>query len=273
MSEEERHNNYIEKNDIIDRNAEKDFLAFFEKYKDEVFYMNQLEVLFEQRYYSWVSSRAIKKLAGKDIIKILGHKEGNFKFVFHKTNRYYKRKVAKIIEVSKEIIKVGVSRDCGDLAELLFENAFLERGFRFIAKHTNEFNGKKWTENDRNMDFILNKDDLNYGFEIKNTFSNIDKDEIDIKIKLCKYIGVIPVFVCRWLPKSYVNDIEKRGSFALFFVSKIFPLNMEESVKRYREYMFEKYGDNRMVCITTKAIPGGIIDRFVKFHEKNKKNM
>lgn len=89
-------------------------LAFFREHKDRVFYMKQLEVIWEKKYYHWITARALGVLDGGEIKSITKKvREGiEPKFFFHRRNRYYKRavdKAARIIRRYSEPRSAGPS--------------------------------------------------------------------------------------------------------------------------------------------------------------------
>lgn len=252
---------------------------FFKKYKNSVFITKQLQVLFESHYFHWVTYRALidlEKEAG--LIKRKAHKLNRIKAEvrFHRSNRYHIRKTRKLLEIVKEYSEKAVSEACGEEANRLFFIALSERHFRYHGKDTNKFKRRKWTQTKHDLDYILERNDIVYGIEIKNTFGYIDREEVEIKIKMCKYLGIDPLFIMRSCPQPYMNQIYKAGGFGLVFETKIFPLVLKPLVKKINDEEYLPYTDDnlvlkkgkvRKICDTPKAIPDGIIDRFEKWHE------
>jgi len=144
----------------VDQCAES-LLAFFREHRDEVFYMKQLEVLWEKKYYHWITARALSLLEGGEIRTVSKKvREGiQPKFFFHRRNRYHKRAI-------------------GSHAENLFLLALLERGAQHQSRNSKEHGGKKWTDSDHDMDFISEIGSLPYGFEVKNTWDYIEREEM-----------------------------------------------------------------------------------------------
>jgi hypothetical protein len=66
--------------------------------------------------------------------------------------------------------------------------------------------------------------------EVKNTLSVIDKKEVDIKIDMCNYLGITPVFAARWL-KPYTKLIDSKGGFSWIFKTQMYPPNYEGLTK------------------------------------------
>lgn len=63
-----------------------------------------------------------------------------------------------------------------------------------------------------------------YRIEIKNTQNYIQRDELQIKLRLYQHLGLVPLFIMRSAPKSYMFDIAvKNKGFGLLFEEQIYP--------------------------------------------------
>jgi hypothetical protein len=231
---------------------------------DKVFYRKQLEVFLEKSFFHWITAQAIKELVEEEFLlqeeRLLYEPAGTkVSFIFSRKNRYYKRKIKKYLEIVKAYSNPSISSACGEQAEILFLNAFYRHGFRLISEDSNEFNGKKWEKTNHNLDFIIEKDNRVYGCEVKNTLAYIEKDELYIKLEICSYLQVHPLFIMRFAPKTYINEIFKNGGYALIFETQIYPLGHEALVTKIRETL-------GLPVICSKAIPEGIMNRFMKWH-------
>ena len=47
---------------------------------------------------------------------------------------------------------------------------------------------------DRNLDRVFERDGIPYGAEIKNTLAYIDRGELHVKLRMCFYLGLRPLF-------------------------------------------------------------------------------
>ena len=65
------------------------------------------------------------------------------------------------------------------------------------SRNTREYQGRVWETSEHNLDFIFERDGIAYGIEVKNTLGYMDREEFLLKIKLCEWLGIKPVFVCR----------------------------------------------------------------------------
>ena len=238
-------------------------IAFFRQHRDEVFYMKQLEVLWEKRYYHWITARALSFLEGGELRTVTKKvREGiQPKFFFHRRNRYYRRAVDKAARIIEQYSEPVISRAIGSHAENLFLLALLERGAEHRSRNSSEYGTKKWAASDHDMDFISEIDSLPYGFEVKNTWDYIEREEMRIKVDLCKYLGITPVFIVRASPKTYIEQVRQAGGFTLVFEAQIYELGMQELAKEVRDGL-------HMPVVASATIPDGIIQRFLKWHRR-----
>ena len=65
---------------------------------------------------------------------------------------------------------------------------------------------------------------------MKNTLPIIEREELDIKLEICDYLGIRPVFAVRWI-KPYIEYIRRRGGFSWVFKTQIYPPGFEELTK------------------------------------------
>lgn len=82
---------------------------------------------------------------------------------------------------------------------------------------------------------------------------------------ICDYLEIKPLFIMRHSPESYNYEIiEKRGGFALIFKSQIYPKGHEGLVDRIKKIL-------ELPADCPNSIPEGIINRFINWHDKQKK--
>jgi hypothetical protein len=235
---------------------------FFKENKKRVFYMKQLEVRFEKKFFHWITARALGELIAEGFLRMvempLSVEGTRVKFLFDPQNRYYKRPIKKSIDVIREYSEHVIARGCGEQADLLFFNALISRGFISHGQDTNEFRGKKWEISNHNLDFIIERGSVQYGCEVKNTFDYIDREEFLIKLRICEYLEVKPLFIMRYSPKSYNNEVIKKGGYVMIFEKQIYPFGQEKLVKKIIEVL-------GMPVDCPRKVPDGIIDRFVRW--------
>lgn len=185
------------------------------------------------------------------------------KFVFHHRVRYFKRLVRRNIRIIRGYSEPTIARACGRQAEVLFCNALLRRGFSLVAENTNQCRGKKWTKTGHDLDFIIERDGVSYGCEVKNTFGYIDEDELATKLEMCEYLEIRPLFIMRFAPKTYINKIIESDGFAMIYETQVYPFGQESLVQRIKSVL-------EMPVDCPRAIPDGIIQRFMRWHNKTK---
>jgi hypothetical protein len=111
------------------------------------------------------------------------------------------------------------------------------------------------------LDRIYTRDGLAYGAEIKNTQNYISRDELLTKLQLSQHLGVIPLFIMRFAPKSYVFDVIRSGGFALLFEEQMYPWGHSELLRQVRDELGLKVGSPR-------DVKDGDIQRFENWHRK-----
>jgi hypothetical protein len=104
-----------------------------------------------------------------------------------------------------------VTRGCGYRAEDLFCKALALRGFMPVGTKVKEYKGKRWTKTDHNLDFIFERDRIEYGCEVKNTLGYIDKEELDPKSAIKKFVkDCLPFLGLFWtLPRDILPPLLK----------------------------------------------------------------
>ena len=196
-------------------------------------------------------------------IRIPKEKGTSTRYFVHRSNRYGRRAVKTMEKVAEEYSQDHITRSCGHRAEDLFCKALAMRGFLPAASKVREYGGKKWDKSGHDLDFIFRRDSIDYGCEIKNTLGYIDKEELEIKLQMCSFFGIKALFIMRYSPKTYNKMIYDYGGFALIYEAQIYELSQETLVKKIKDIL-------GLPVICSKGIPDGIIDRFEKWHEKNK---
>lgn len=242
--------------------AQEDIRSIYEDNRESIFYIRQLQLKFEKEYFHWITNNALLGLLEVGYlrdIRITREKGTSTRFFIHRSNRYVKREMNKIEKIIKEYSQSHITKGCGHRAEDLFLKAFAMRRFMTLSSKVREHNGIKWEETKHDLDFVFSRDGVDYGCEIKNTLGYIDKEELDIKLKMCAHFRVRPLFIMRYAPKSYIELIYRYGGYAMIFETQIYELGQEKLVKKLKE----KLG---LPVICSKAIPDGIIDRFERWH-------
>lgn len=251
--------------DAYVEDAKAALTGFFAERTGEVFYLKQLEVLFEKRFFHWITAKAANQLIADEVLRAEERpllKGTRVKFVFHRSHRYYRRQVNRSLSIIREYSRPGIARACGRQAEVLFLHGLASRGFLPVGEETREYKGRKWVKTGHDLDFIVERDGRAYGCEVKNTWDYIDRAEMRVKLDVCEFLGLTPLFIMRYAPKTYLDEIYRRGGTFVIFEWRILPLGQEGLAEQIRETL-------GLGADCPRAIPAGIVERFVRVHERS----
>jgi len=149
----------------------------------------------------------------------------------------------------------------GRHGELMFDAALGRNGFRAEATNANTWNGKNWAESNHNLDRIVTRDGHYYGVEIKNTQNYIARDELLTKLQICRHLGVTPLFIMRFAPKSYIYEVIQAGGFVLLFEEQMYPMGHGSLLNEVRHKLGLKVN-----C--PNEIKDGHMQRLINWHKK-----
>jgi hypothetical protein len=254
--EEEAEDEYVEK-------AKPVLTQFFDEHPVEVFYLKQLQVLFEKPFFHWVTSRGLYGLVDEGAIgtELVRSPQGTpVRVFFRRGHRFRRRQIAALVGLIDDMSEPEVAEACGEHADVLFFNALMHRRFVAAGEDVREYGGKTWEKTGHDLDFIVERDGVAYGCEVKNRWDYIEREELEVKVEVCEFLGVRPLFIMRASPKTYNKEIIDAGGFALVFVAHLYPFGMKGLAKRVAEEL-------GLPADSPRAIPSGTIDRFMKWHE------
>jgi hypothetical protein len=253
--------------DAVELKARDTIKDFFENNQETVFYSRQIEVIHEDEYFHWITNRAIRDLIEEGLIKEevrkLSH-GGEIKLLWHKNYRYYKRSAKELIESVDSYSNPGFTRSVGHYGELMVLDAFARLEGVMKGRDVKHFKDKCWEKTDKNLDFIFEIDSVPYGIEVKNTLGYIDYKELTEKIRICHHLGVIPIFVVRMMPKTWIYEVIQNGGFVLPLKYQLYPLSHSELAKN----ISKKLG---LPVDSPKALQSGTISKFKRWHDSNNK--
>jgi hypothetical protein len=242
--------------------ASSRILHFFDEQPDEVFYEMQLEVIFEDDYFHWITTKALARL--RDGGKIHSSLEilpdvGTIRFYFNRKNRYWRRKAAEVKRLVQMFSRPNFTSALGNQGELLTDAGLSRVGFIEKARNVSEFNGLRWTASKHNLDRVFEKDGVLYGAEIKNRLSYISQNEFQIKSRMCEVLQLRPLFIARMMPKSYIYELFQQRGFALIMKHQFYPLAHEDFAREVRQRLHLPVD-----CPTRLA--DGTLQRLLKYH-------
>ena len=257
----EEHDQLRPRDPMVDK-AKEVLRAYFEKNNEWVFYKRQLEVLFEKDFFHWITDRALTELAAEgyiaadtEVVPVVRH----LTFFRAKGHRYWKRQAEEIKNLVVRFSDPAFTAALGAQGEQMFDAALPRLGFLPMGSKVRSYEGKIWTETGHDLDRVFVRDEIAYGVEIKNTLKYIPSDEFAIKLKMCKFLGLRPLFIMRFAPKSYNFKIVEEGGFSLIFKYQLYPFGQ----KAFADEVKEKLG---LPVDCPIRISDGTIERLLKWH-------
>jgi len=216
--------------------------------KKATYYKRQIQVLLEGDYFPWIVSDALKILVEKGDLtsfemkskyqeKIIFYHDGSFTTEPEK-NRIRSR-AKRICSLIDKMSNPNLTKALGDQLEGLVKAELRAQRFEITGTNTNTYQGKTWTESGHDLDFIAEHDSgrLTVGVEVKNTLDIVPKKELEIKLRMCKFLEITPVFAVRW-NTPYLNDVYKAGGYTWTFKTQIYPPGNVELTKE----LFKRLG-------------------------------
>jgi hypothetical protein len=251
--------------DDFQKAASEDVRKLFRDNSERVFYSRQVEVMLEKKYFHWVTNRVLRTLAEQRVI----NREvrtfawgGSITLYWNSSYRFYRREASKVIDIVESYSKDSITSAIGQHCELLVVEGFAKIQFVNLGRSVNQYKGIKWNESNHNLDMIVERDGIGYGIEVKNTLGYIDKDEFDIKIAMCLFLGLRPVFVARMLPADWLNELVVRGGFGLLMKYLLYPALLYDLAVRMKEEL-------GLPVECPKSLYEGTMKRFEKWHIKH----
>ena len=200
----------------------------------------------ESWYHPWKVNDTIKKMERDGILRSM---EMNTKYagkiIFYfpakiMTNYTEEKKIVdKIKRTTGYIDKYShpkVRSALGRHLHALVKNELRAQDFKIVGENTSTYKEKEWNETRHDIDLLAEHKEkqLAVGVEVKNELDIMDKSELSIKIKLCKRLGLTPVFACRWL-EPYRKEIINNGGFLWQFKTQMYPIGFEALVKSVKQ--------------------------------------
>jgi hypothetical protein len=116
--------------DPVEPRARTETRKFFEKERETVFFSRQIEVLFENRYFHWITARALRHLVEAGWIKTESRKipstGGAIHLFWHRRYRYYRRAADELVNLVSEYADPNVAAAIGIHGEAMVLGGFAE---------------------------------------------------------------------------------------------------------------------------------------------------
>jgi hypothetical protein len=240
-----------------------DLSAFFGEHREGIFFSRQLEVQNEEKYFHWLTNRALRELKGQGLLQ--GETRplkigGAVNLLWHRSYRFYKRSATNLVRLIEEYADPNIGGVLGLHGEAMVLEGFARSEF-VRGRNTRSFARKTWELTDQNLDFIFERDGLAYGVEVKNTLGYMDHDEFEAKTQLSRFLGLTPIFAVRMMPKSWINELNEAGGFALVLKYQLYPWTHKELARRVAREL-------GLPVDAPRALEEGTMNRFLKWHQK-----
>jgi len=86
----------------------------------------------------------------------------------------------------------------------------------------------------------------------------IERDELQIKREMCRFLGLRPLFILRHAPKSYIDRVRRAAGYTMLFDIQVWPFGHELLIDRVRHEL-------GLPLDSPRAIPAGIFTRFLNW--------
>jgi hypothetical protein len=256
--------------DPVEVRARAEIEGFFEQEDERVFFSRQIQILFEDHFFHWITARVLRRLVQVGRIKTetraLASTGGAIHLFWNRRYRYYRRAADELVRLVSEYAHPNVAAAVGIHGEQMALGGFAASQFVLKAVETNEYQGHHWAATNEDLDFIFERDGLAYGVEVKNTLGYPAHDEISRKIAMARVMRLRPVFVVRMLPRTVINEIWRAGGFALILKYQLYPYSHRELAKRVAREL-------QLPVDSPRRLSDGTMKRFTDWHLRRVKTL
>ncbi len=230
-----------------------------------VFYARQLEIWMENEFFHWITGRALNELKAEGRIggetEVLGTHTANFYYPLR--HRYPRRQIGETLKLIAEFSEPRFTRALGSYGELLVEGGFARSGFQILQQKVRSVDGKVWEQTRHDLDFLIMRDGIRYGVEVKNQLGYIGQTELQMKLQMCAFLGIRPMFIARKMPKNYIYEVFKSGGYSLLTDNQNYPLLADDLARRVKATLQLPVG------VITR-LPDTALKRFAQWHDKQR---
>ena len=189
----------------------------------------ELKVRLESKFFPWIVSRALESMQKGGMIDVVGYagrrgirkRAPDFFYVAYGADY---NSIVEILSKKRQVTRdvnaiLTAQAPAGFHAEDLFQNAFISLGFNILGRDVSEFKGKVVSgiqgKTLPDLDFVIEKDNVIYGVDVKNWIRYERDSRFDIirKVSLAKQLDIVPFIVARYVDRDtmYTEIIEKGG--------------------------------------------------------------
>jgi hypothetical protein len=236
--------------DEYEQNAESAILETISQ--QQVVTDRELKVRLERRFFPWVVGRTLNRLIEKGYVRIVhppGRKGGMGtpdNFYLDKSADY--ERLLKLI-LRKKRVSVYVNSlltklsPAGFFAEEVFESAFSSLRFKIHGTNVSEFRGRKVVgvsgKQPPDLDFVIEKDKIVYGVDIKNwikyEFDSID--EVKRKVDVAVQLRITPFICARYVDKDTFFKVVSMPGIVYSYETLILPPEFQTLAEEARSLL------------------------------------
>jgi hypothetical protein len=186
----------------------------------------EVKIRLEDRFFPWVTGRALKTMVDSGVVlkQGLAGRRGKIE-----TKNFYSLpdfRYDDILGLMRE--KRAVSKEINAMltghapatyfAEDLFERAFEALGFDIVDRDASKYEERRVVgvrgKEPPNVDFIMKRDGVIYGADIKNwlRYEITTREEVKSKVSVALQLGVVPFILARYVDKATIfKEIVEKG--------------------------------------------------------------
>jgi hypothetical protein len=201
----------------------------------------ELKVRLEREVFPWITGRALNEMVREGIIRRVGYagRRSRTKRIPESFFTLYGmsyEKISNVLEAKRRVTRdtnaiLTAHAPAGTHAEDLFEKAFLELKFEIHKRNASEFRGrtvKVRVEGKQlpDLDFIIEKDKVIYGVDIKNwiKYEYATRNEVTEKVSLAVDLGIVPFIIARYVDKETIyKEVVLKGGICYSYETLLVP--------------------------------------------------
>lgn len=266
---------FMQEGKNLENEIKRLFIDNFNRPKKKPMHETAIQITLEDKFDHKKTSYALRQLENQNILFSVKQKiedVGDARFfmiknqIMSKNQNKIKKKISRYCYWIGRYSDYNIRKMLGDHLHALVKGELRAQGFRIIDEYSKRFDGKTWPGRET-LDVIAEHQNnhLKIGVEIKNMLSIIPHAEISKKIEMCKFLGIKPVFACRWI-EPYGKKIRENKGFAWQFKKQLYPLGQEKFVNELRKRF------NFPIEVSSE-LPKNSILEFQKWTENREKNI
>jgi len=200
----------------------------------------ELKARLEDKFFPWVTGRALSSMVESgQVLKIgyPGRRKRNVAKDFYTLPDFDYNDIRGELEDKRQVSAEVNAMLTGQapatfFAEDLFERAFNSLGFTIIDRDASEYKGRKVSavrgKEPPNLDFIVERDKLVYGVDVKNwiRYEFDTRDEVIFKVGLALQLHITPFMIARYVDKDTIyKEVILKGGICYPFRTLLFSPN------------------------------------------------